>query len=55
VLRINVGPENISYTKFVKEGYLKFRDENSEIQSSIIEAKDVTVTPHINDVLPIFI
>lgn len=54
VLRINVGPENISYTEFVKEGYLKFRDENSEIQNSIIEAKDVIVTPHINDVLPIF-
>lgn len=54
VLRINVGPENISYSEFVKEGYLKFRDENSKIQNSVIEAKDVTVTPHIDDVLPIF-
>jgi len=54
VLRINVGPENISYSEFVKEGYLKFRDENSKIQNSVIEAKDVTVTPHIDDVLTIF-
>ncbi|CAI6343662.1 unnamed protein product [Macrosiphum euphorbiae] len=49
VLRINVGPENISYSEFVKEGYLKFRDENSKIPNSVIEAKDVTVTPHIDD------
>uniref|UniRef100_A0A2H8TEM6 Acylglycerol kinase, mitochondrial n=1 Tax=Melanaphis sacchari TaxID=742174 RepID=A0A2H8TEM6_9HEMI len=49
VLRINVGPENISYSEFVKEGYLKFRDENSKIQNSTIEAKDVIVTPHSDD------
>ncbi|XP_026805197.1 acylglycerol kinase, mitochondrial-like [Rhopalosiphum maidis] len=49
VLKINVGPENISYSEFVKEGYLKLRNENSKIQNSIIEAKDVTVTPHIDD------
>jgi len=54
VLRINIGPENISYSEYVKEGYLTFKNKNSEIQNSIIEAKDVTLTPHTDDVLPIF-
>lgn len=45
LLKINIGPEHISYTEFVKEGYLKFTKELSEIRNSTIEVKDVTVTP----------
>lgn len=47
-LRINIGPQHISYTEFVKEGYSKLMDEPSEITNSIIEAKDVIVMP-LND------
>jgi len=49
-LKINVGPRHISYTEFVKEGYLSLKNEPSEIQNSSIEAKDVTVTPLNNEV-----
>lgn len=50
VLKINVGPEHISYSDFVKEGYLKIRNEPSNIKNSIIEVKDVIVTPNNNEV-----
>jgi len=50
MLKINVGPEHISYTEFIKEGYSKFRNEPSEIKNVTIEAKDVIVTPHNNEV-----
>lgn len=50
VLRINVGPENISYSEFVKEGFFRLRNEPSEIPNSIIEAKDITVTPNSDEV-----
>lgn len=46
VLRINIGPQHISYADFLKEGYSKFRNKSSEIKNSIIEAKDVTLMPH---------
>lgn len=46
ILRINVAPQQLSYAEFIKSGYMKFRGEPSEIQNSVIEAKDVTVTPH---------
>lgn len=51
LLRINVGPPHISYVDFLKEGYSKFRNRPSEIQNSIIEAKDVTLTPHNEEVI----
>lgn len=54
VLKINLGPENISYTEFIKEGYSKLRNEPSEIQNSIIEAKNIIITPQNEDVLSIF-
>lgn len=54
VIKINLGPENISYSEFVKEGYSKLRDEPSEIQNSIIEAKSIIITPQNEDVLLIF-
>lgn len=50
VLKINVAPEHISYFEFVKEGYLKTRDKPGSIKNSIIEAKDVIVTPNNNEV-----
>lgn len=51
LLRINVGPQNISYVDFLKEGYSKFRNRPSAIQNSIIEAKDVTLTPRYEEVI----
>lgn len=45
ILRINVGPEHISYSEFIKEGYSNLINEPSEIPNSIIEAKDVVITP----------
>lgn len=55
VLRINVGPENISYSEFVKEGFSKLRNEPSEILNSAIEAKDITITPHSDEVCLTFL
>lgn len=49
-LKINVGPKHVSYSEFVKEGYLSLKNKPSEIQNSSIEAKDVTVTPLNNEV-----
>jgi len=49
VLKINVGPEHMSYTTFLKEGYAKLRNEPSEIQNSTITAKDVLVAPNNDD------
>lgn len=50
VLKISVGPEHISYSEFVKEGYLKVKDEPSNIKNSIIEAKDLILTPKNDEV-----
>lgn len=50
VLKIEVSPEHISYSDFVKEGYSKLKNEPSEIQNSTIEAKDVVVTPNNDEV-----
>lgn len=49
-LRVNVGPEHISYSEFVKEGYTKLMDEPSEIKNSIIDAKDLILLPHNDEV-----
>lgn len=54
VLKINLGPEHISYSEFIKEGYSKLRDEPSKIQNSIIEAKSITIKPQNEDVLSMF-
>jgi hypothetical protein len=54
VLKINLGPENITYSEFIKEGYSKLRDEPSKIQNSIIEAKSITIRPQNEDVLSMF-
>jgi len=50
ILKIDVSPEHISYTEFLKEGYSKLTNEPSEIQNSTIKAKDVIVTPNNDDV-----
>lgn len=49
-LKINFGPNHISYAEFVKEGYSSLRNVPSEIQNSSLTAKDVTVTPLNNEV-----
>lgn len=48
ILKINISPEHISYSEFVKEGFLKLRNETSVLQNSTIEAKDIVLTP-LND------
>lgn len=50
VLRIKVSPEHISYSEFVKEGYSNLKHVPSEIPNSIIEAKDIIITPLNGDV-----
>lgn len=50
VLRINIGPQNISYANFIKEGYSKFKNRPSEIPYSFIEAKEITITPQNEEV-----
>lgn len=49
-LKINLDPQQLSYTEFVKAGYSKFMNEPITVQNLIIKAKDVIVTPHNMDV-----
>lgn len=54
-LKVHFGPDQISYSEFVKEGYSKIKNNPSEIPNSTIEAKDIIVTPHSDDVNKFFI
>ncbi|XP_050441791.1 acylglycerol kinase, mitochondrial isoform X2 [Adelges cooleyi] len=45
-LKISIGPEELSYVDFVKEGYLKLKGEPSQVQNSIVEAKEIILSPN---------
>lgn len=49
-LTINVGPDQISYSEFVKEGYSKMNNNPGEIHNTSIEAKDIIITPQNDEV-----